>query len=447
MDPVTLRAGVLLLVGACLCGQGASLAADWQASRKVTLGVLHSDNVGLVPEPDRQGATVAQVVPSFSAFREGRRSRLLLLSELEYLRGDEAGAQTLKPRLFGSLESRQTDESLFLGASVDVRRVAENSGNVTLDALRLNDDLRYNYTFNFYPHSRIELGRFADARLGYDFTAFTSSATELQNSVSNALTLDLDHTGAGKRYRLGTSFGYEHTALDGQEPLIQRSAELDGGLSVSQTLELNGTIGREWGRIPGLSADATDEAITVSGTTWDVGLTWRPLRRTTLTAGYGKRFFGEKPSLEIAHRLRRARFSLGWSRGLTRSRASLPTLEVADLSSGLDDVADSAAVSSLASGPQADVLVNEVAIQEDLRADVRLRGRRTELRFEGLYARQDLRFQQSRELQYTATLRTSLTRSLGRRTSVTVSYQHVRGNSELRYDENQIGAAVTIALR
>ncbi len=423
-------------------------AAQWNLDRRLIVGVLHSDNPDQLDDESKRGETVGQLKPTLSLFRRGKRSDLLLLSELEYLRSDSDDEDALRPRVFSSLASTVVENRLFFDTSVEVARASTGAGNVVFDSLNLNGEQDTTYDVKVGPRAEVELNPLTDLSLDYTFNAFVAEGDEIRDSTTSQAALDIRHDRSDRGYELGSTLSYEHSDIDDQEPLVERYAATSASVALSSFWQAEGTLGREWTQVPLQTAAAGEpETFEENGTVWDVGLTWKPTARTSLSAGYGRRFYGERPRVELTHSTRHARFSLSWSRDLSRSRAVLADPDFPVVSGDPSGSLAGGSTDEALSSPRLERVVNEIAVEEQVRADYRLLGRVSELRLEALYTRQDLEFQSADTNAYDFSVRTSLTRRLGKITSVTASYQHTNGDSESRFHENRVRLALTLDLQ
>ncbi len=448
MGCIGLRVLVVVTTAFCALINGPVMSAEWNLNKKLTFGLLHTDSL-VYAEPDEQQRTVTgQVVPTLSLLRRGAYSNLLLLSEIEYLKSDEEGVESLRPRLFSSLETTIKENRLFLDADVELRQEYANFGSAILEPLSQGTELRTRYNLNIDPRIALDLGQFTDLQLVYEFNAFGTTDSEIGDSLTNGATLSFDHDRADRGYNAGTSFTLNRSDISGSEPLIQKNVVSSVGLDVGQAWKVSGSVGREWNQIPILadSASSAPEVDTESGAIWDVGIQWNPVARTAFFAGYGKRFYGVRPLLEITHRMRRSNISLNWTRNLTRTRATLTSFDLLNNSDLQEETFLGSLPQDSVALPEPEIIVNEFAVEEQFRAKYYLRGRISSLRLEALYARRELKFQKNSATESRVSLRTSFSRQLGKRTSVSLSYQRTEGKSESRYYENRVRVTFSVEI-
>ena len=93
-----------------------------------------------------------------------------------------------------------------------------------------------------------------------------------------------------------------------------KSADLRLGYRLNRKLRLRGSVGREWNDFDSVHSD-------IDGKRWDFGATWTPNKRTTVDIGYGERFFGGTPTVDISYRRKKSVFTASYIKELTDARS------------------------------------------------------------------------------------------------------------------------------
>ena len=441
LDTIVRSTLVLIFIFASTCVNQA-LAVEWRVKSALDLGLVQTDNANLAEPGMEQGATVRQIRPSISLFGRGNRSDLFILSELDYFKSSASEDHTVYPKVYGSLNSTIVDRKLFLNSSILVNRVLVSTDAGPIDSLDLGGVFSTTTNINVVPRLELDLGRSTELQLQYGLNTYIASDDQLSDSNGNSVSAELNYDAPSGGYSLGASTGLSRTDFEFGEPLQQRNAAATIGKVLGSDLQFDATVGKEWNQIPDQAGDTASSSTTIteSSAIWDVALTWNPGARTSLIAGYGKRTFGERPRLELTHRSRRSDVSLNWSRGITRFNVTLPNGTFVDFpdDSELADIDDVLSVA---------LVDTRISVEEQIQAVYQLRGRKSRLRLESTYTQREFQFQTETAKSSNLTLRSIVVRQLGRKMSLRLSFEHLRGKSLTRYRENRIGVALSLDIR
>jgi len=119
---------------------------------------------------------------------------------------------------------------------------------------------------------------------------------------------------------------------------------------------------------------------------WQLDFTWTPSEFTSLTAGYGERFFGRGPSFEFKHRVRNSRIIASYTRDITRQTASLDGIST--LTSVTNPAITDTDSVSITDGNLATPL-DEPFIDNRFRLAYKLAGRRSDFIVDAVYSEQE----------------------------------------------------------
>ena len=313
-------------------------AADWTTTTGLSVTERYTDNVELV-DKGKESELVTVVAPNLTLKGVGGKLKVDLTAALEY--NDAGGSgDSVNPRFSGNSNAELVDDRLFFDARasavqnrIDPFRPAgfDNlSRSRPADGRGLRDgntSTTYSYVLN--PYLRGHFKDFANMRLGYTFDDQLNSSNtrddplssggDLSDSSRQAVDFNLD---SGTDFALlswGVAANYSKTDYDGSSDTGQSSdselmsTDLRLGYRVSRKWQLRASVGKEWNDFNSVRSD-------VDGTRWDFGTVWTPNKRTSVNVGYGKRFFGGFPTLDVSYRRKRNVLTASYSKVLTDAR-------------------------------------------------------------------------------------------------------------------------------
>jgi len=286
-------------------------------SSGVDVSERYSDNYNLT-ETNKKNKFVTVVSPEISLVGSGSgRIDYEVLASLNHYESSD-GQNGTTPSLNGSANTELVDQILFFDASSSIaeNRVdpfsstggdnysRSNSGNTTTT---------YNYMLSPYLVGRIN--NFADMELRYTYDEQWDSDSDANDSSRQAVLFQLNSGQDFGAFDWGLVGSYSKTDEDEDEDEDKfSSADFNFGYRVNRKLRLRGSIGREWNDFESLQSEDTD------GERWDAGLVWTPNKRTTVDIGYGERFFGDVPTVDITHRWKKSIFTASYTKDLAEAR-------------------------------------------------------------------------------------------------------------------------------
>lgn len=462
---------------ACALGlaltSGMGLAGDWDLSESTSFSLTSVERTG---SNDYSGL-VLQASPTINLNGRGGR----LTGDMSLRPTFSVGGGTTDPRFltnegYGRFRLEAIEDVFFLGANFNAQLNGTTGVAGNVDAINVNSDGAQSYSVGLTPEFRFHLNRYADvvSNNSIDYVWYHRDDRDQGDSSSSARV----HLGI----RNGRHFGPLSWRADASRSRTHYESRDDYNSSV--TAGAGYRLNAQW-RFSGDVGYETNDVQTnrsdTDGITWNVGTTWTPNPRNSLSVSYGDRYFGETYSADYTHRSRRTQLAIGVSRDIDNQRNeqlvdSLFFLADADGNPVVDPSTGNPIVVNI---PQQQI-INEDYINEQLRGSVLLTGRYTTVSLSGsVYRRSyevssiendgyDLSLSLSRNLgsNLTATVsssyqqekgtsrgnsnyydvRFSLSRSLGRNTSAAINYSHHERDADLAadsYTEDRVGVTLT----
>ena len=300
---------------------GIGHAAQWRVNSGVSVSERYSDNDNL-SATNKKSKFVTVVSPDISlAGSGGGRIDYDVLAALTHHESSD-GEDSTNPRLNGNVNAELVDKILFFDASstINQNRVDpfRSTGDDDVSRSR-SDNVTTTYSYTLSPYLVGRINSFADMELRYSYDEQWNSDSDVSDSSRQAASFNLN---SGKDFKVfdwalvgnysKTDNADSNTAQDDDK---FSSADLNLGYRVNRKLRLRGSIGREWNDFESLQSEDTD------GERWDAGFVWTPNKRTTVNIGYGERFFGDVPTVDISHRWKRSVFTASYKKDLTEARA------------------------------------------------------------------------------------------------------------------------------
>jgi len=295
-------------------------AAQWRVSSGVGISERYSDNENLsATEKKDQFVTVVSPDISLSG-RGGGRVDYDVLARLKHNESSD-GNDSTNPSLRGNANTELVDQMLFFDVSSTINQNRVDPFRSTGDddvSRSSSDNVTTTYSYTLSPYLVGRINSFADMELRYSYDEQWNSESDLSDSSRQAVSFNLNSGRDFAVFDWGLVGNYSKTDTDdgdnGQSNDDElKSADLRLGYRVNRKLRLRGSLGREWNDFDSVHSD-------VDGKRWDFGATWTPNKRTTIDIGYGERFFGNNPTVDISYRRKKSVFTASYVKELTDAR-------------------------------------------------------------------------------------------------------------------------------
>jgi uncharacterized protein (PEP-CTERM system associated) len=286
---------------------GPAVAETTQVTTGLTVRGLLTDNARLAPS-DEDSAFILEASPNISVRRTAGRLKLSGNMELQGFKyfGIDAGSRVM-PNLSLDGTGELADNLFFVDVNAQVRQQNISAVRQSVDNALPSDDRAEVRAFRVSPYLR---GRFAndtDWTLRYTLSRFSTDAATATNSTQHEVSAQ-------------ASGGTGVTGLSWGANVSQRRSDYGGGATRSNfdgttyLASLSYRFSPQWVA----SARAGYERNTVlasgrAGNRYGVGLGWNPTDRTTITADYDKRSFGNSYAYAFNHRTARTGLRLSYT--------------------------------------------------------------------------------------------------------------------------------------
>jgi uncharacterized protein (PEP-CTERM system associated) len=313
----------------------ALLAPSAQAQRiPLTFGVLSqlmfTDNLNL--SPDKESGGVLQLLPNVAGANATSRTswRLYYGPSALFYSGGTSDTSRVFHVFQGDASIQLIDQYLGLMISARANQNLTDSAAVGpdagagFDALGNPDAFAQTASVSIAPVIRLPVvrGDFATLSISpginYVFTAETSGGATNQGDPGAITAVTLTS---------GEYFSRMPWSIDWSSNVYNSGADsgVDNPRRDSLNATLNYRIDRRWTMDFQAGYDYGDYDSTgeTQGARWSVGPTWTPSAKTSVSAGYGERYFGGNWYLDISHVFKKLAFSLQYATTLTDARTAL----------------------------------------------------------------------------------------------------------------------------
>ena len=299
---------------------GIALAAQWHVNSGVSVSERYSDNDNR-SATDKESEFVTVVSPDVSlAGSGGGKIDYDVLAAITHHESSD-GKDSTNPRLSANANAELVDQIFFFDVSsvINQNRVDpfRSSGDDDVSRSR-SDNVTTTYSYTLSPYLVGRINSFADMQLRYSYDEQWNSDSDVSDSSRQAVSFNLNSGRDFAIFDWGLVGNYSKTDTDdsdgGQSNDDElKSADLHLGYRINRKLRLRGSVGREWNDFDSVHSD-------VDGKRWDFGATWTPNKRTTIDIGYGERFFGNTPTVDISYRRKKSVFTASYVKELTDAR-------------------------------------------------------------------------------------------------------------------------------
>ena len=413
---------------------GPAQAANFEFARYLEIGTTATDNPELELDP-QDSELVWNIKPSVELKFSGNRIGAIVVGQVEYFKFTRADGDIVDPRLFARTRGTLVDGLMYLDSTLIFAKLSPDS-----NFLRLSQDGDPAVALKGRLFIDKSFGQVADLYTAYNHGSFFDSVETPVSSVRNGVEIYLGRNPkyGGVFWGLGANYDHDESTDD----LFENSgAYASLGATFSKTLFGKVTAGMEDRK---LTDDINTATPTISedeeSSLWEASFTWKPSERTTLTAGYGERFFGAGPSFQFKHRTENSNVLARFSRDISRSAATLDAISALTGTTGTSLPSDTGSVSIDNATLAAEL--DEPFVDNRFQLGYKLTGRRSDFIVDAVYSVQDPLTGADDSIE-TWLGRLIFDRKLSELTSLRLQYDYRKSDApnraNLTYDENRIG--------
>lgn len=371
-----------LLCGICLPIIAAS-GAELSTAKGFIGGLIFTDNSNL-DENDKDSEVGVAVAPYLSLRRTSAGTTLDLSAQFEY-NSLASGSNKFNPRVQAAGNAELKEDFAFFDARFTAgRNVVDPFRAAGRDAANRTGNQTTTYTSSLSPYAINRFASFADLLTRYAFVRVVNTDNDANDSDTHAFSMALNSGANFPKIPWGLIGDYTKTRNEDGGNIELKSADVRLGYKLSRKWKTSASVGREWNDFDSIKSDE-------DGFRWDLHMIWTPSQRTNIDIGYGRRFFGSTPSLDLRHRTRRSVITATYARTLTTANRLLSEQDVfqnEDAFGDLIPVRDRITNEPQSVSPIVSRLDSSLREDERFRASYTLVGRRTTVTLRGDYSKQ-----------------------------------------------------------
>jgi uncharacterized protein (PEP-CTERM system associated) len=279
-----------------------------QVLTDITVTQTLTDNANL-SSTDKRADLITSVTPSVHLRSGAGRVQGFFdysLSGLLYANGSQSN--TIQQALNAGVKAEAIENFAFIDASANVSRqnISALGTQSTDSSLRTSNQTEVR-SFSVAPYVRGRLGSLAGYQLRLNYSTSRTNASEIGNSTNSGGSLHLGSDGAFARLNWALDASRQVTDFS-----VGRKTEVDSAIgslifSPVYDLQLFARAGREINNVVSFERQGS--------ATYGGGLRWLPSPRTSLSAQYDRRYFGNSHSVTFEHRTASTAWTLSSSRG------------------------------------------------------------------------------------------------------------------------------------
>jgi uncharacterized protein (PEP-CTERM system associated) len=291
------------------------LANTWSFQPGLDIGEIYSDNISLAVARQAEDEFVTEVVPWFSLKNDARDLKLNLdyrLQNLLYARDNRRN--NTYHQLNGQSAATLVDNLFYIDADGSIgQQLISPDTNISFDNVSITGNRINVTTYTLSPYIHHNFGTSATADVRYDYNRVDYSEADQPSSTADLYSFKLNSGPSFTRINWVVKYSEQRTYYDNFPNVTLKNSEGQLGYFVTSSLNINGSIGYDDNQFE-------SSANTDSGRSWNVGFTWAPSPRTSLSAAYGKRFFGNNYSGDFKHRTRLTQWEASYVEEVTSVR-------------------------------------------------------------------------------------------------------------------------------
>jgi uncharacterized protein (PEP-CTERM system associated) len=303
--------------GTAIGPEAVSKKPSWRFEPTISIRETYTDNVALARGDDAKSEFITEINPGFSIRNQGARSDIDIaysLNNLIYSR--DSGRNKLNHQLRALGDFEFVEDLLYLDTRANISQQAVSAFGPIGSNSSDNNNNQTLRSYSLSPYLRKKFGRQATGEARYTFSQQSSNGRDasLTDSAGNSVLLKLDSGPAFQDWGWGAAFTRDEFNYDSSPDTTFESVTGNLRYRINPRLFATGSIGYD-------KNDYFTTGKRPEGGFWTLGADWRPLRRTSLTASAGRRYFGTIYALGFQHTTRRTAWDISYQQNLTTSQA------------------------------------------------------------------------------------------------------------------------------
>lgn len=292
-----------------------AVANTWTLQPGIDVGEIYSDNISRSASQLAQDDFVTEVSPWLSIKNNARRLRLSLDYRLQnFIYAKDHRRNKTYDQLDANSTAIIVDNFLYFdaGGSAGQQYITPET-NVPFDNVSATGNRTDYTTFTLSPYMHHSFGSSAIADVRYSYNRVDYAAANQASSQADQYSARV-HNGPGfDRVTWSMSYSKQDVVYDRSPNATFESARAQLGYFIATSFNMNGTLGYEKNKYDTVAANT-------GGRIWNVGFNWAPSPRTSLSATYGRRFYGDSYSGSFKHASRLTQWTARYLEAVTSVR-------------------------------------------------------------------------------------------------------------------------------
>jgi hypothetical protein len=311
--PDSARKVALVALVACQ----SAIAADWKFGAGLTARETYTDNVRLSAAGGSSSDWVTEISPYVSVGTAGGRLKVnanYSMQNLFYAQGRSRNATY--HQLSARANARLTDQEVFMDAHASIQQALISPlGPAGVDNVNATGNLASVRSTSLSPYWTHRFGSTATLDARYTVSNVQHSAGGFSGSTNSGARISLASGAAFRRVHWALSHADQSVSFAGRPDARFSATSATVGYAFTPRFRVNGTIGWDDNSYQSIGTAAT------AGPSWNVGISWAPSSRTSLSLGYGHRYFGNNWLLAFKSRGAHFNWTADYSESVTTANS------------------------------------------------------------------------------------------------------------------------------
>ena len=292
--------------------------AEPQWTPALDLRETYSDNANLAPPDQARGQWVSEAAPSLSLIDNTPRLRLSAAYQAHFYAYSDrsvAGTQGAQSEFQGAAHADAIEGLLYVDAAGSYGQQAISAfGPPVGDDSYTSTNRAHVKTYRLSPYLVHGFGSLLTTELHYTHDVVSSDQIGFARSQADSVLASLNSGRAFGKFGWGLQYSRQVLDNSAQPRSTSTNASLNLRYALSSQFSLTASGGYD--------RYAYDEVAgsLPAGKSWSAGFVWTPSTRTSVSASYGKRYFGNSDAFNALHRSRHTVWTASYSTDVTTAR-------------------------------------------------------------------------------------------------------------------------------
>ena len=371
-------------------------AAEWRVTPTLSVQETYTDNVALTPAESAKSDFVTDLSPGINVAASGRGLKFNANYAYQYLNYAHGGKGDTGYNRLNAAGNIELARDLFAidGTAAISQQNTSLLGPQAINNYAATDNRTTVKTITVSPYLHHDFRGIATSELRFTHTSADTDTAALSSSQSDGVILSIA-SDPSVLHTLGWGFSYndQRNSLGNADAVNSSNVAANLRYLVTPQFSLTGSTGYDRYDYP-----VTSGVPSPHGQFYTGGFAWRPSERSSLSASFGHKFYGQTYSLDSSIRSRASVWRLSYDEAITNSLSQF-TVNATDSTANFLDQLFHSSIPDDALRQQAverfilsaglpttltqaiNYLSNQIFLQKTLRASVALTGARNTLVF------------------------------------------------------------------